>query len=300
MGTKGSGSMRKRRLAPFLLGVACLTLTLNMAPPAAAEPTAPERLIVFSYVLPSAPGDIYVVRPDGSELENLTDSPWHDTMPAWSPDGSKIVFTSNRDGTDPAIGQWDVFIMDADGSGVRNVTQTDDVNERVPAWSADGETLLFQRGPAIYARALASGKEQRLRRGSNPDASPDGLHVVFDTGNGEGGEDALLLMRADGTSARTFRALDFDDKYPEWSPEGTHIAFSRDDDLAIARFGGRGLKRIETDDPSSFEHPTWSPSGRRLAVVHEGQVYIVCRKDGELRQVTSMVGEGFVGYLDWR
>lgn len=293
--------MRKQRAAAFLVAVVCLASTVTMAPPVGAEPTVPERLILFSYVLPSTPGDIYIVRPDGSELENLTDSPWHDTMPAWSPDGSKIAFISNRDGTDPATGQWDVFVMNADGTDARNVTRTDDAGETTPAWSADGKTLCFGRGSAIYSRELRSGGQRRLARGGNPAPSPDGRLVALDTGIGGGSEDALGLMRADGSRFRYFRSDDWDDRHPDWSPASTHIAWSRDDSLTIAKLGRRGVHTIEPpDDGSGFEHPTWSPSGRRLAVVHEGQVYTVRRKDGQLRQVTSMAGEGFVAYLDWR
>lgn len=293
--------MRKRRATTFLVAVVCFASSVTMAPPVGAEPTAPERLIVFSYVLPSTPGDIYIVRPDGSELENLTDSPWHDTMPAWSPDGSKIAFISNRDGTDPATGQWDVFVINSDGTDARNITRTDDAYERVPVWSADGKSLYFERESVLIKRELASGKERELARGGNPAPSPDGRLIAFDSGLGEAAENALLLMRTDGSRVRNFRSDDWDDRHPDWSPASTHIAWSRDDSLAIAKLGRRGVRTIEPpDDGSGFEDPTWSPSGRRLAVVHKGQLYTVRRKDGELRQVTSMVGEGFVGYLDWR
>ncbi len=62
-------------------------------------------------------GDIYVVNPDGTALSNITESPSFDHDPAWSRDGTKIVFQSNR-----LDGNSEIYVMNADGSGRENIT----------------------------------------------------------------------------------------------------------------------------------------------------------------------------------
>jgi len=63
--------------------------------------------------------DIYTMGPDGSTQINLTkDSPGIDVFPAWSPDGSKITFSSNRNAPPEEPNNLDVFVMNVDGSGV--------------------------------------------------------------------------------------------------------------------------------------------------------------------------------------
>lgn len=296
------GSWQSSMVVSTILAL-CL-MTAAISGPAAASPIPQNELIVFSYVLPSVPGDIYVVAPDGSGLTNLTQSPWHDTMPAWSPDGTKIVFISDRDGTSPLLGQWDVYVMNADGSDIRNVTQTDGRNERTPTWSPDGSAIIFERptlgDPILYRLDLSSGRERSLGYGSNPAASPDGRRIAFDTGNEEGAEDWVMLMRSDGSSRRSFRSDDWDDRRPDWSPSGRSIAFTHDDDLVIARANASRLRTLEAPNGTAYEHSTWSPDGRSLAILHREQIYILDRTSGEPRQVTSFVATGYVAYLDWR
>ena len=66
--------------------------------------------------------EIYVMNADGSGQTRLTDNPASDTQPAWSPDGSRIVFTSNRDEPNPStcshfLCNHEIYVMNADGSG---------------------------------------------------------------------------------------------------------------------------------------------------------------------------------------
>ncbi len=58
------------------------------------------------------------MKPDGSELRRLTDERGRDQGPAWSPDGTRIVFMSDRDG------DWEIYVMNADGSGQTRLTES--------------------------------------------------------------------------------------------------------------------------------------------------------------------------------
>jgi len=86
--------------------------------------------------------DVFVVNADGSGLANLTPDPlpgiWLDRAPAWSPDGARIAFSSNRSGTTR------LWVMNADGSGAAPVIDpTFASSERAPVWSADGALIAF-------------------------------------------------------------------------------------------------------------------------------------------------------------
>ncbi len=80
--------------------------------------------------------EIYVMNADGSGLANLTNDPTFDDGPAWSPDGAKIAFVSNRGGA------YDLYLMNAGGTAVTQLTH-DQATEGRPAWSPDGTRIAF-------------------------------------------------------------------------------------------------------------------------------------------------------------
>jgi Tol biopolymer transport system component len=74
---------------------------------------------------------------DGSDVRRLTTDPGFDGDPAWSPDGSEILFTSDR------AGNFDIWVMNTDGSGQQALT-THPADDEYPSWSRDGEFIAFQ------------------------------------------------------------------------------------------------------------------------------------------------------------
>ena len=74
---------------------------------------------------------------DGTDPRRLTRDADEDLSPAWSPDGSRIAFQSNRTGNN------EIYVMHADGSGVTNITNTPDAGEFDPEWSPDGSKIAF-------------------------------------------------------------------------------------------------------------------------------------------------------------
>lgn len=110
-----------------------------------------DGLIAFSR-LSSGNGDIFVIRPDGSDLRQLTSSAEQDESPVFSPDGRWIAFERGFEG------HRDVWLMRADGSHAHAIVATAR-EEAQPAWSPDGQTLLYARGGHLYSLS---------RDGSNP------------------------------------------------------------------------------------------------------------------------------------
>jgi hypothetical protein len=183
---------------------------------------------------------IAVMRDDGSEAVTLLRHDFRkdtdvDDMgvgkPAWSPDGERIAFEDLGDG-DFVPAQ--IFVMKADGSEPRQVTQTQggQYAESDPAWSPDGsEIVLWSYGYGIAAVPAAGGKPRRIYEnlpavayGAKPVWSPDGNTILF-TANRFGSQaPAIWVVPAQGGAAQPFIEEAAD---PAWSPDGASIAFGR-------------------------------------------------------------------------
>jgi Tol biopolymer transport system component len=193
-----------------------------------------------------------------------TDSASHET-PAWSPDGSRMAFGSNRGGR---AGIW---VMEATGEAV---TLNTGLRENFgPRWSPDGKRLVFFspiEGMTQLFSVNADGTDLRaITTGSpgdyDPDWSPDGKKIVFASKR----EDMLgiWVVNADGTDP--IRLTSRVDSKPVWSPDGATIAFSRADSrnrymLYTMKADGSALS-LPLAALTYSVHPAWSPNGRKIA-----------------------------------
>jgi TolB protein len=174
--------------------------------------------------------EIFRIRPDGSDLENLTKQPSSDATAVISPDGGQLVFWSDRG--QPAGAQ--LWIMNFDGSDAHPLTPRKGW-EGDAIWSPDGRSIVFvcdrldSPGNLLdlcEINADGSGEKRLLfhtNHDGQPTISPDNKRIVFvarSDGNLE-----LYLVNRDGSGLRRLTRDPADDQWPDWSPDGRTILF---------------------------------------------------------------------------
>ena len=225
--------------------------------------------------------DVFRVLADGS-TESITPFPGDDGAAEWSPDGTRIVFETDRCYPTPCL--WNMAV---DRSDTIEVTPGDGTYyDADPAWSPDGSRIAFTREPssALGTNALyvidsdGANAENLTGTSSNwdsrPDWSPDGTRIVFRSVRDD--TSGLFLINPDGTGLT--RLTSGPDIEPAWSVNG-RIAFVRGqtvdgvyrrDIYTMSATGGD--VRALTGSAGSNTHPTWSADGTRI--------YFVSDRDG--------------------
>lgn len=180
---------------------------------------------------------IVTVRPDGSDLRQVTNVPsgHHAGAPDWSPDGTKILFQSDAGG-DP--GRFQIWVMNADGSGATQITSDPEHSFFFPSWSANGKHIVVSRCTEIAGfvafcdvavlnadgtgvRTIVGGRWMHL----TPTFSPDGDRIVFDSNKG-GLQSAVWTVNTDGSDLRRLTPARLRAFWADWSPDGRRILFS--------------------------------------------------------------------------
>ncbi len=272
--------------------------------------------------------DIYVVNPDGSDLQRLTTGaePWE---PTWSPDRSKILFTSQLHGGEE---EEEVYVMDADGSNMRRLTNTsgDGTSSWAADWSPDGQKIVFMSnrdgsrlggGYDLYVMNADGSAVRLLARGgfnATPAWSPDGSRIAFMSNRHSTPEapNEIYVMDADGTNIQRLTHDYEHSTRPAWSPDGERIAFMSNRDggrpdidaeyeIYVMDADGTNIQRL-THRPGADGNPDWSPDGTKIVFSFYGEdgtgeevgLWLIGADGTNLRQLTAGSGR-FHGHPNW-
>jgi Tol biopolymer transport system component len=145
--------------------------------------------------------EIYRIDPNGENPRNLSNNPAEDFNPAWSPDGTQIVFVSNRE-NDQGGGQF-LYVTDLEGSSVWQLTTEGESN--FPDWSGDGTMITYSHYGDIYIiPADGSGTSLNLTNSPEKDSqsvwSPDSQQIAWLSGREDDWN--IFIMNADGSDPR--------------------------------------------------------------------------------------------------
>ncbi len=266
--------------------------------------------------------NIYTMMLDGSNVKQVTHdvAPGFSTLPSWSPDGSKIVFSSTRARSSVGL---DIWVINPDGSSPTRLTETVGQNGRA-AWSPDGSKIAFTStrggGGALdkaeiwVMNADGSGQKALTSDGAfanTPSWSPDGSKIVFQSNRD--GTDQLYVMNADGSGIVRLTNGAWADQDPSWSPDGSQIVFQSNRDAAdpskldqpgfeiyVMNADGSSPQRLTNN--SAFDgRASWSPGSAQIIFDSrrdgDEEVYIMNRDGSAQTNVTKNGAEdGFAHF----
>ena len=217
---------------------------------------------------PGGPTDLYTINVDKTGLKQIA-AGWT-AFPAWSPNGKTIAFQGWVNG------QYDIFIVDVDGSNLRRLTNNPDFDGQ-PAWSPDGQEIAFAS-----------------RRG---------------------GQYSIYIMKTDASALRKLTSYPLS-LHPTWSPDGDYIGFDADVDgdgwqeLAVIQIDGSDQKMIYDPGTSATSWAgSWSPGGDFLGftdihLILDGGIWYwtegFLRQWGRLSNSIQLLVPGNTNwYMDW-
>jgi len=272
-----------KRIATALAALALL-LSLPLAASATYPGSIDGRLAIGSSV--DGNFDIYTVLPNGQALQRLTTDPLFDACPAWSADGKRIAWCHGVQ----RGGVIDIWTMKLDGTDKHQVT---DLGGRAtfPDFSPDGSKILFTYAAIGSTNAdlfvigvNGTGLVQLTANPSNDVLgafSPDGQRIVFTSDRTGVGQ--VYVMDADGSDQvqLTFDPA-FKDQVPDFSPDGSKIAYAAGDpgDILVMNADGTDQHTIVAGPTDDFGS-AWSPDGAQIAFIRfDDRTVRVANADG--------------------
>jgi Tol biopolymer transport system component len=211
--------------------------------------------------------DVFTMRPDGTDVRKLTDSVGFSGDASYSPDGTLVAFDTNRGqvsgdpGWPSSIPDLSIFVIGADGTGMRRVTRPPaGTSDTEPRFSPDGRQLVFSRF-----------------RGGH----------TFESGRVVGDISAVFTVNLDGTGTRRLTGWGHKTGQADWSPDGSRIVF----EMACCRLGAGGVFTVpagggqitavvnghgvtglgneQARQVDGYYDPVWSPDGTKIIAGRE-------------------------------
>jgi Tol biopolymer transport system component len=260
--------------------------TNNPSTPISPSPNIPGSSGRIVY---SANGNLYLTDPQFNSPQLL-----HQGIdPAFSPDGSKIVFAARQEG------DYEIFVMNLDGSNVMRLTQSR-ARDRYPAWSPDGTkivfaSVIFPDDWEIYTiNADGTGGKAQITNNNiddfQPSWSPDGRRIAFSRYDDEEENFDIHSLNLGSRSGRQLTTRASNDLHPSWSPDGTKLVFTSAGEIFVINANGGNLVRLtNTGEPD--KQANFSPDGSQIIFSSTGRrnsdLYLMNADGSNLRRLSS-------------
>jgi tricorn protease len=261
----------------------------------------------------NASADVYVQDLRTGAIRQLTDTDIrqfrdfvHDAHPMWGNDG-RIYYASERSGV------FNIWRMNADGSGAEQVTRHAAPGVRFPAISTDGRTITYENAYEVWAVDVAGGEPRRIPVALAFDAKDNAVEFIRTSNRAEGfapspdgqtvavdfrGEIFLVPAEPDFGEMRQVTRSAWRDRSQVWSPDGRRIAWisdeSLDEEIWIYDVAA-GERRQLTTHESVKSNLTWAPDSRRIAFVAANRLFEADVTSGAVTELAFNRAGGYAG-----
>jgi Tol biopolymer transport system component len=301
------GSWRRAIALGASIGIAVVA---GLDVPAGATAPARNGRIVFTSHS-SGNSELYAMDVDGRRLANLATNTGNEFLAMWSPDGTKIAFSSTRE-------PCGTYVMNADGSDTHLVI----AGWEPDGWSPDGLRVVVSNfwicsanatdAPDAFAVNVDGTGLTPLLAGPSwqvwPSWSPDGQRLIYKQGHTDA--DGIYIAAANGAAPRLLVAdtSQFWFDKPSFSPDGQTIVFfgnnrtTNDMEVFAVAIDGTGLRQL-TSTPGRSAWPRYAPDGTRILIVTDGgentpSMLATIKPDGSDRRVVP--GSDGAEFADWQ